>query len=56
MGDLGLIPGLERVPGDGHAPVFLLGESPWTEVPGGIPSMGLQKVRHDCVTKHYTAL
>ena len=23
-------------------PVFLLGESPWTEEPGGLQSMGLQ--------------
>ena len=24
---------------------------PWTEEPGGLQSMGLQKVRHDLVTK-----
>ena len=29
------------------APVFLLGESPWTERPGGLQSMGLQRDRHD---------
>ena len=28
-------------------PVFLPGESPWTEKPGGLPSMGSQKVGHD---------
>ena len=28
-------------------PVFLPGESPWTEEPGGLQSMGLQRVRHD---------
>ena len=31
-GNLGLIPGLGRSPGEGHrqpTPVFLLGESPW---------------------------
>ena len=28
-------------------PVFLLGESPWTEEPGGLQSMGLQRVGHD---------
>ena len=28
------------------------GESPWTEQPGGLQSTGLQRVRHDCVTKH----
>ena len=25
---------------------------PWTEKPGGLQSMGLQRVRHDWVTKH----
>ena len=33
-------------------PVFLPGESPWTEEPGGLQSTGLQRVRHDWVTKH----
>ena len=33
-------------------PVFLLGESPWTEEPGGLQSMELQRVRHDWVTTH----
>ena len=28
-------------------PVFLLGESPWTEEPDGLQSKGLQKVRHN---------
>ena len=28
-------------------PVFLPGESPWTEEPGRLQSMGLQRVRHD---------
>ena len=28
-------------------PVFLPGESPWTEEPGGLQSMGLQRVGHD---------
>jgi len=28
-------------------PVFLPGESPWTEEPGGPQSTGLQRVRHD---------
>jgi len=27
-------------------PVFLLGESPWTEEPGGLQSMGLQRAPH----------
>ena len=25
---------------------------PWTEEPGGLQSMGLQRVRHDRATKH----
>ena len=28
-------------------PVFLPGESPWTEKPGGLLSMGWQRVGHD---------
>ena len=28
-------------------PVFLPGESLWTEEPGGLQSMGLQRVGHD---------
>ena len=33
-------------------PVFLPGESPWTEEPGGLQFMGLQRVIHDLVTKN----
>ena len=36
-------------------PVFLPGESPWTEELGGLWSMVLQRVRHDWVTKQSTA-
>ena len=38
-GDLGAIPGLGRSPGGGRSnpfPVFLPGESPWTEESGGL--------------------
>ena len=53
-GDLGSIPGFDswvrkipwrrdRLP----TPVFLPGESPWTEVPGGLQSMGWQRAGHD---------
>ena len=48
--DAGSIPGLGRTPGGGAwrpTPVFLPGESPWTEEPGGLLSMGSQRVRHD---------
>ena len=33
-------------------PVFLPGEPPWTEEPGGLQSMGPQRVGHDRATKH----
>ena len=33
--------------GMASTPVFLPGESPWTEEPGGLQSMGSQKVGHD---------
>ena len=36
----------------GFGPVFLPGESPWREEPGGLQSKGSQRVRHDWVTKH----
>ena len=35
-------------------PVFLPGESPWTKEPGGLQSMGSQRVRHNWATKHCT--
>ena len=49
-GDLGLIPGLGRFPRRRAwqpTPVFLPGEFPWTEEPGGLQSMGSQRVRRD---------
>ena len=36
-------------------PVFLPGESPWTEEPDRLQSMGSQRVRHDWVTEHSPA-
>ena len=44
MGDLDSVPGLGRFPGGGHGnppPVFLPGESPWTEEPGRLQSRSL---------------
>ena len=35
-------------------PVFLPGESPWTEEPGGLQSVGSQRVGHNCEIKHRT--
>ena len=32
--------------------VFLPGESPWTEEPARLPSIGLQRVGHNWATKH----
>ena len=31
---------------------ILAWEVPWIEEPGGLQSMGLQRVRHDLATKH----
>ena len=47
--DMGLIPGLGRSPGEGMVPhsSILAWRIPWTEVPGGLQSMGLQRVGHD---------
>ena len=47
-GDLGSTPG--KIPWGRawqHTPVFLPGESPWTEGPGGLQSMGSHRVGHD---------
>ena len=49
-GEQGSMPGLGRSPGGGHGnptPVFLPGESTWTEEPGGLQSMGSQRAGHD---------
>ena len=35
--------------------VFLPGESPWTQEPGGLQPMGSQRVGHNWATKHSTA-
>ena len=55
-GYLGASAGLGRSPGEGHGnpvflpvffPLFLPGESPRTEEPGKLQSMGLQRVGHN---------
>ena len=49
-GDTGSIPGSGRSPGVRKwqpTPAFLPGKIPWTEEPGGLQSMGSQRVRHD---------
>ena len=49
MGDLGLIPGLGRSPGEenGNQLWYSCLENPWTEKPGGLQTQGLQRVGHD---------
>ena len=44
-----LIPGLGRSPGGGHGNHFsiLAWRNPWTEDPGGLQSIGSQRVEHD---------
>ena len=37
------------IPGSTHSSI-LTWEIPWTEKPGGLQSMGSQRVRHDCAT------
>ena len=51
-GDLGSIPGSGRFPGARNGPrsSTLAWKIPWTEKPGRLQSMGLQRVRHDRVT------
>jgi len=38
-----------------YTPVFLPGESPWTEEPGGLQSMGSQRVGHNQGCMHACA-
>ena len=54
-GDVGLIPRLERSPGGENGNLFhyaCLKKIPWTEEPGGLQSMGSQRVGHYWATKH----
>ena len=53
-GDPGSILGLERFPGGGHGnPLqYSCWRTPWTEQPGGLQSMGWQRVGHSWATKH----
>ena len=49
MRDMGLIPGWEDLLEEGmaiHSSVFAW-RIPWTEEPGGLQSIGLQRVRHN---------
>ena len=48
-GGMGLIPGLGRSPGGRHGNLLQYSclENPWTEEPGGLQSIGLQRVEHN---------
>ena len=48
-GDVGSIPGPGRSPGGGNGnPLqYLAWNIPWTEEPGGLQSIGSQRVGHD---------
>ena len=48
-GDLSLIRGPAKYPGGGHgSPLLCLaGKTPWTEMPGGLQSMGSQRAGCD---------
>ena len=52
--DAGLIPGLGRSPRvrNGKPFQYSTWKIPWTEKPGGLQSMGLQRVGHHLVTEH----
>ena len=52
--DAGLIPRVRRSPakGKGTHSSTLAWEIPWTEEPGGLQSVGSQRVGHDLATKH----
>ena len=50
MGEPGFDPWVGKIPWRRKwqpTPVFLPGESPWTEEPGRLQSMGWQRLRHD---------
>ena len=57
-GNPGSSPGLGRSPGEGNGNPFqysCLG-NPWTEEPGRLQSMGLQRVRHNLLSKQQVLL
>ena len=56
VGDPGLIPGLGKFPaeGKGYLSNTLVWRIPWTQEPGRLQSMGLQRVGHDWHTHTHT--
>ena len=57
-GDTGPIPGSGRPPGEGsgNSPCTPAWETPWTGEPGGLQSMGSQRVEHALAAKQQQAL
>ena len=57
-GDLGLIPGSERSPGEGNGSPLQCSclENPRTEEPGGLQSTGSQRVGHDWANNTFFVL
>ena len=54
-GEQSSVPGLGRPPGEGNGnPLLLPGKIQWTEEPGGLQSMRLQRVGHHWITKTAT--
>ena len=55
-GELGSILGLGRSPGEGNGNPLQYSclKIPWTEEPGGLQSVGSQRVGHDSVTNTHT--
>ena len=53
QGDVGSIPGLGRSPGEGNGNLLqhFCWQIPWTEDPGSLQSMGLQRVKHNLATR-----
>ena len=53
-GDPGLIPGSGRFPGEGNGnPLQYCWKISWTEEPGGLQSIGSQRVGHDWAADTY---
>ena len=57
-GDLDLIPGLGRSPGEGNGNPLQYSclKIPWTEKPGRLQSMGLQRVGYKKMATHSSIL
>ena len=56
-GDLSSIPESGKIPGEGNRNPLQYSclENPWTEEPGGLQSMELQRVRHNWATNTFTS-